>query len=62
MQIAKLAYSNSGNAILALASNGIHLFWKWPSDKLNPTGKVQYCVLSSGYLQNSHILVRNESH
>lgn len=29
LQISRLVYTNSGNAILALASNGIHLLWRW---------------------------------
>ncbi|KAK4395368.1 protein TOPLESS [Sesamum angolense] len=28
-KISRLIYTNSGNAILALASNAIHLLWKW---------------------------------
>lgn len=28
-KISRLVYTNSGNAILALASNGIHLLWRW---------------------------------
>ncbi|KAJ4828988.1 hypothetical protein Tsubulata_051012 [Turnera subulata] len=26
----RLTYNNAGNAILGLASNGTHLYWKWP--------------------------------
>ncbi|KAJ7958802.1 Protein TOPLESS [Quillaja saponaria] len=29
-KIVRLTYINAGNAILALASNAIHLLWKWP--------------------------------
>ncbi|KAF3447082.1 hypothetical protein FNV43_RR12262 [Rhamnella rubrinervis] len=29
-KISRLMYTNSGTAILALASNAIHLLWKWP--------------------------------
>ncbi|KAK7352684.1 hypothetical protein VNO80_18112 [Phaseolus coccineus] len=38
-KILRLAYTNEGNGILALASNGHHLLWKWPSNNLNPDGK-----------------------
>ncbi|KAF7830321.1 topless-related protein 1-like [Senna tora] len=31
-KILKLSFTNEGNAILALASNGTHLLWKWPRD------------------------------
>ncbi|XP_031279553.1 protein TOPLESS-like [Pistacia vera] len=37
--ISKLIYTNAGNAILALASNATHLFWKWPKNDLNLSGK-----------------------
>ncbi|PON71317.1 Topless-related protein [Parasponia andersonii] len=38
-KISRLIYTYSGNGILALASNGIHLLWKWPQNELNLTGK-----------------------
>ncbi|XP_027354299.1 topless-related protein 1-like [Abrus precatorius] len=38
-KIVKLAYTNAGNGILALASNGHHLLWKWPHNNLNLEGK-----------------------
>ncbi|XVF89354.1 hypothetical protein PTKIN_Ptkin19aG0123600 [Pterospermum kingtungense] len=37
-KISRLIYTNAGNAILALASNATHLFWKWPRDDLNLGG------------------------
>lgn len=39
-QISRLIYTNSGNAILALASNAIHLLWKWQRSDRNSSGKV----------------------
>ncbi|XP_017421064.1 topless-related protein 1 [Vigna angularis] len=39
-KIVRLTYTNEGNGILALASNGNHLLWKWPCNNLNPDGKV----------------------
>ncbi|XP_027941837.1 topless-related protein 1-like [Vigna unguiculata] len=44
-RIVKLAYNNTGNSILALASNGIHLVWLWPRTGFNLDGKasVQVC-------------------
>lgn len=41
LQISRLIYTNSGVAILALASNAIHLLWKWPRNERNSTGKVK---------------------
>lgn len=40
-QISRLIFTNSGNAILALASNAIHLLWKWQRNERNATGKVK---------------------
>lgn len=40
IQISKLIYTNSGSAILALASNAIHLLWKWQRGDRNSSGKV----------------------
>ena len=41
LQISRLIYTNSGNAILALASNAIHLLWKWQRSDRNASGKVK---------------------
>ncbi|KAK0571084.1 hypothetical protein LWI29_010705 [Acer saccharum] len=39
-KISRLVYYTAGNAILALASNGVHLRWKWPKDDdLNQSGQ-----------------------
>ncbi|GLU01279.1 hypothetical protein SLE2022_185910 [Rubroshorea leprosula] len=38
-KISRLIYNNSGNAILALASNAIHLLWRWSRNDLNTSGK-----------------------
>ncbi|CAI0416587.1 unnamed protein product [Linum tenue] len=38
-KISRLIYGSAGNAVLALASNGIHLLWKWPVNVLNLTGQ-----------------------
>ncbi|XP_029126737.1 topless-related protein 1 [Cajanus cajan] len=38
-KIVRLSYTNAGNGILALASNGDHLLWKWPHNNLNLDGK-----------------------
>ncbi|KAK4479184.1 hypothetical protein RD792_014695 [Penstemon davidsonii] len=39
IKVSRLTYTNSGFAILALASNGVHKLWKWPQNYANPTGK-----------------------
>ncbi|KAE8056337.1 hypothetical protein FH972_013118 [Carpinus fangiana] len=38
-KISRLIYTNSGTAILALATNAIHLLWKWLRSDLNLSGK-----------------------
>ncbi|CAI0415203.1 unnamed protein product, partial [Linum tenue] len=38
-KISRLIYGSAGNAVLALASNGINLLWKWPVNVLNLTGQ-----------------------
>ncbi|KAF5773131.1 putative Topless family protein [Helianthus annuus] len=38
-KISRLIYTNSGNALLALASNAIHLLWKWQRNEHNSSGK-----------------------
>ena len=44
-QVSRLIYTNSGLAILALASNAIHKLWKWQRNDRNLTGKVLYFLL-----------------
>ncbi|KAK1551092.1 hypothetical protein Q3G72_030168 [Acer saccharum] len=40
--ISRLVYYNSGDGILALGSNGVHLRWKWPrDDDLNQSGQMK---------------------
>nr|XP_027072066.1 topless-related protein 1-like [Coffea arabica] len=38
-RICRLLYTNAGNGILALAADGIHLFWKWPGNGYNDYGQ-----------------------
>lgn len=38
-KIARLTYTHSGTAILALATNAIHLLWKWPRIDLSLSSK-----------------------
>ena len=59
-QISRLIYTNSGNAILALASNAIHLLWKWQRNERNSSGKVYliYTALPNAYIKS--LLVASE--
>ncbi|KAK6117020.1 hypothetical protein DH2020_049264 [Rehmannia glutinosa] len=38
-KVVRLLYTNSGLAVLALASNAIHKLWKWQRNERNPSGK-----------------------
>jgi hypothetical protein len=45
-QISRLIYIISSNPILALASNVIHLLWKWQRNARNSSGKVWECEIT----------------
>ncbi|XP_044471816.1 topless-related protein 4-like [Mangifera indica] len=44
MRVSRLIYTNSGFAILALASNAVHKLWKWQRNDRNVTGKATSAV------------------
>ncbi|KDP33561.1 hypothetical protein JCGZ_07132 [Jatropha curcas] len=59
-KIARLIYTNSGTAILALALNGIHLLWKWPRLDHNLSGKATTKVSPQLLHPASGILMTND--
>ncbi|CAN1761622.1 Protein TOPLESS [Linum perenne] len=59
-KISRLIYTNSGNAILALASNAIHLLWKWQRSERNSTGKATAGVSPQLWQPSSGILMTND--
>ncbi|KAL1298046.1 topless-related protein 1 isoform X1 [Arachis hypogaea] len=59
-KISRLIYTNSGNAILALASNAIHLLWKWPRSDRNSSGKATASVPPQLWQPSSGILMTND--
>ncbi|KAL5574531.1 hypothetical protein UlMin_016230 [Ulmus minor] len=59
-KISRLIYTNSGNAILALASNAIHLLWKWQRNERNSTGKATASVSPQLWQPTSGILMTND--
>ncbi|KAL9323208.1 hypothetical protein ACSQ67_011261 [Phaseolus vulgaris] len=59
-KISRLIYTNSGNAILALASNAIHLLWKWQRSDRNSTGKASATVQPQLWQPSSGILMTND--
>ncbi|KEH39610.1 topless-like protein [Medicago truncatula] len=59
-KISRLIYTNSGNAILALASNAIHLLWKWQRNDRNSSGKATASVPPQLWQPSSGILMTND--
>eukprot|EP01018_Ginkgo_biloba_P030318 Gb_23086 [translate_table: standard] len=63
-KILRLIYTNSGVALLALASNAVHKLWKWRNDG-NPSGKAttkaspQFWQLPSGIVMTNDICNTN---
>ncbi|KAG2729389.1 hypothetical protein I3760_01G247600 [Carya illinoinensis] len=58
--ISRLIYTNSGNAVLALASNAIHLLWKWQRSDRSTSGKATASVLPQLWQPSSGILMTND--
>ncbi|KAJ6803980.1 protein TPR3-like isoform X2 [Iris pallida] len=59
-KISRLIYTNSGVAILALASNAIHFLWKWPRNERNSSGKATASVSPQLWQPPSGILMTND--
>ncbi|KAK9098543.1 hypothetical protein Syun_025588 [Stephania yunnanensis] len=59
-KISRLIYTNSGTAILALASNAIHLLWKWQRNDRNPSGKATASFHPQLWQPSSGILMTND--
>eukprot|EP00262_Sarcandra_glabra_P008603 TRINITY_DN2218_c0_g1_i5.p1 TRINITY_DN2218_c0_g1~~TRINITY_DN2218_c0_g1_i5.p1 ORF type:complete len:1138 (+),score=249.84 TRINITY_DN2218_c0_g1_i5:76-3489(+) len=59
-KISRLIYTNSGVAILALASNAIHLLWKWQRNDRNSSGKATASVPPQLWQPPSGILMTND--
>ncbi|KAL9260041.1 Topless-related protein [Drosera capensis] len=60
MRVSRLIYTNSGLAILALASNGVHKLWKWQRNDRNLTGKASASVTAQLWQPSSGILMTND--
>ncbi|KAJ8773998.1 hypothetical protein K2173_009429 [Erythroxylum novogranatense] len=59
-KISRLIYTNSGNAVLALASNAIHLLWKWQRTERNASGKATASFSPQLWQPSSGILMTND--
>ncbi|XP_020265607.1 topless-related protein 1-like isoform X2 [Asparagus officinalis] len=60
VKVARLIYTNSGNAILALTCNAVHKLWKWQKTDRNATGKATAQVAPQLWQPTSGILMTNE--
>ncbi|XP_059433655.1 topless-related protein 4-like [Corylus avellana] len=60
MRVSRLIYTNSGLAILALASNAVHKLWKWQRNDRNQTGKATASVVPQLWQPPSGILMTND--
>ncbi|KAF8389153.1 hypothetical protein HHK36_025846 [Tetracentron sinense] len=59
-KISRLIYTNSGTAILGLASNAIHLLWKWQRNDRNSSGKATANISPQLWQPTSGILMTND--
>ncbi|XVF48064.1 hypothetical protein PTKIN_Ptkin03bG0160700 [Pterospermum kingtungense] len=60
MRVSRLIYTNSGVAILALASNAVHKLWKWQRNDRNLTGKATSSAAPQLWQPSSGILMTND--
>ncbi|KAM7252508.1 hypothetical protein ACFE04_024391 [Oxalis oulophora] len=58
--ISRFIFTNSGNAILALASNAMHFLWKWQRNDRNSTGKATASMAPQLWQPSSGILMTND--
>ncbi|KAL8094642.1 hypothetical protein AgCh_036252 [Apium graveolens] len=59
-KVSRLTYTNSGCAILALATNAVHKLWKWPKDEQNVSGKATTSYEPQLWQPPSGILMTND--
>ncbi|KAL5559751.1 hypothetical protein UlMin_035962, partial [Ulmus minor] len=59
-KILRLLYTHSGNSILALASNGVHLIWKWTKREHNLSGQATTKVAPQLMQPTSGMLMVND--
>ncbi|GLU09671.1 hypothetical protein SLE2022_265180 [Rubroshorea leprosula] len=59
MRVSRLIYTNSGLAVLALASNAVHKLWKWPRN--DRTLKATASIMPQLWQPASGILMTNDT-
>ncbi|KAK1261901.1 Topless-related protein 1 [Acorus gramineus] len=60
-KVVRLLYTNSGLAVLALASNAVHKLWKWQRTERNPHGKSTASVVPQLWQPNNGTLMTNDT-
>ncbi|XP_010243111.1 PREDICTED: protein TPR2-like [Nelumbo nucifera] len=60
-KVVRLIYTNSGLAVLALASNAVHKLWKWQRTERNPSGKSTASVTPQLWQPTSGTLMTNDT-
>ncbi|KAG6397162.1 hypothetical protein SASPL_143327 [Salvia splendens] len=59
-KVVRLLYTNSGLAVLALASNALHKLWKWQRNERNPSGKSSASSVPQLWQPNNGALMSND--
>ncbi|XP_010533140.1 PREDICTED: topless-related protein 4-like [Tarenaya hassleriana] len=59
-KVSRLIYTNTGQAVLALASNAVHKLWKWQKNDRNMSGKATANVTPQLWQPASGILMTND--
>jgi WD40 repeat protein len=59
-KVVRLIYTNSGVAVLALASNAHHKLWKWQRNDRNPSGKSTASIPPQMWQPASGIVMNND--
>ncbi|KAG5524381.1 hypothetical protein RHGRI_031142 [Rhododendron griersonianum] len=57
--VVRLLYTNSGVALLALASNAVHKLWKWQRGERNPSGKSTASIVPMLWQPSTGALLTN---
>ncbi|KAK4572356.1 hypothetical protein RGQ29_030693 [Quercus rubra] len=60
VKVVRLIYTNSGMALLALASNAVHKLWKWQRSERNQLGKATAYVVPQLWQPPSGTLMSND--
>ncbi|KAI3828620.1 hypothetical protein L1987_02725 [Smallanthus sonchifolius] len=59
-KVMRLIYTNSGLALLALASSAIHKLWKWQRNERNPSGKSSASIVPQLWQPTNGAVMSND--